>query len=123
MFVVEVDPPKRLFIIRYAQRVSADEVRQCVEQARGLLADMKPGFRVLVDLSRLESMDASCASEIGVMMDLCAEKKVGTVVRVVPDPHKDIGLNIMSLFHYAPEVQRITCEDLTAALQSLSDEC
>ena len=122
MFVIEVDPSKRLFIIRYAQRVSADEVRQCMEQARGLLAAMQPAFRVLVDLSRLESMDLSCAPEIGAMMDLFAEKQVGTVVRVVPDPRKDIGLNIMSLFHYGPEVQRITCEELTAALQSLSDE-
>jgi anti-anti-sigma regulatory factor len=123
MFVVEADPSKPLFIIHHAQRVSADEVRLCVEQARGLLTDMKPGFRVLVDLSRLESMDTSCAPEIGAMMDLLAEKQVGTVVRVVPDPDKDIGFNIMSLFHYGPEVQRITCEDLTAALQSLSDEC
>jgi hypothetical protein len=99
MFVIEVDPSKRLFIIRYAQRVSADEVRQCMEQARGLLAAMQPDFRVLVALSRLESMDLSCAPEIGAMMDLFAEKQVGTVVRVVPDPRKDIGLNIMSQFH------------------------
>jgi hypothetical protein len=120
MFFVEVDPSKRLLIIHYAQRVSADEVRQCMEQARGLLTDVRPGFRVLVDLLRLESMDISCAPEIGAMMDLLAEKQVGRVVRVVPDPHKDIGLNIMSLFHYGPEVQRITCEDLTAALESLS---
>jgi hypothetical protein len=121
MFLVEVDPSKRLFIIRFAQRVSADEVRQCREQARALLTETKPGFRLLTDLSRLESMDTSCAPEIGAMMDLFAEKQVSTVVRVVPDPHKDIGLNIMSLFHYGPEVRLITCENLTAALQCLFD--
>jgi len=66
-------------------------------------------------------MDTSCAPEIGAMMDLLAEKQVGTVIRVVPDPRKDIGLNIMSVFHYGPEVRLITCENLAAALQRLSD--
>jgi anti-anti-sigma regulatory factor len=121
MFLVEVDPSKRLLIIRYAQRVSAEEVRQCREQARGLLKEMEPGFRLLADLSRLESMDTACAREIGAMMDLLAEKRVGTVVRVVPDPRKDIGLNILSLFHYGPEVRLMTCENLTAAMQHLCD--
>ena len=54
-------------------------------------------------------------------MDLLVEKQVGTVVRVVPDPRKDIGLNILSRFHYGPEVRLITCEALAAALQWLSD--
>ena len=85
------------------------------------MTEMEPGFRLLTDLSGLESMDTACAPEIGAIMDLLAEKQVGTVVRVVPDPHKDIGLNILSLFHYGPEVRLITCENLTAALQTLSD--
>ena len=121
MFLVEADFSNRLLIIRFAQRVQAVEVRQCTKQARELLADVKPGFRLLTDLTRLESMDLSCAPEIGVMMDLFAEKQVGTIVRVVPDPHKDIGLNIMSRFHYGPDVRLITCENLTAALQRLAD--
>jgi hypothetical protein len=46
---------------------------------------------------------------------------VETVVRVIPDPHKDIGLNIMSLFHYRRRVRIITCETLAEALRSLAD--
>jgi hypothetical protein len=121
MFLVEVDPSKRLLIIRYAQRVSAEEVRQCRAQARGLLTAMGPGFRLLTDLSQLEAMETACAPEIAAIMDLLVERQVGTVVRVVPDPRKDIGLNILSLFHYGPEVRLMTCEKLTAALQWLSD--
>ena len=121
MFCVEVDPSKHLLTIRYAQWVSPEEVRQCREQARGLLTAMGPGFRVLADLSGLESMDTACAPEIGAIMDLLVEKQVGTVVRVVPEPHKDIGLNILSRFHYGPEVRLTTCKNLAAALQALSD--
>jgi len=121
MFLVEADPAKRLLIIRYAQRVSAKEVRQCRAQARGLLTALRPGFRLLTDLSQLEAMETACAPEIAAIMDLLVEKQVGTVVRVVPDPRKDIGLNILSLFHYGPEVRLMTCEALAAALQWLSD--
>jgi hypothetical protein len=36
-------------------------------------------------------------------------------VRVIPDSRKDIGLNIMSLFHYRRGVRIVTCETLAEA--------
>jgi hypothetical protein len=42
-------------------------------------------------------------------------------VRVIPDPHKDIGLNILSYFHYGSKVPMATYQNLGDALQSLSD--
>jgi hypothetical protein len=41
---------------------------------------------------------------------------------VVPDPHKDIGLNILSQFHYGPEVRVMTFESLADALASISGD-
>jgi hypothetical protein len=66
-------------------------------------------------------MDSSAATHIAEIMDAIAKKQVGLVIRVVPDPHKDIGLNILSQFHYGPEVQIVTFETLADALQSLSE--
>jgi len=40
----------------------------------------------------------------------------------MPDPHKDIGLNILSQFHYGPEIQITTFDTLADALQSLVKE-
>jgi len=54
------------------------------------------------------------------MMDLCNKKGVETVVRVIPDPHKDIGLNIMSLFHYRRRVRVVTCQTLEEARRVLA---
>jgi len=42
------------------------------------------------------------------------------VTRVMPDPHKDIGLNILSQFHYGPEIQIGTFQTLADALQSMA---
>jgi hypothetical protein len=44
------------------------------------------------------------------------------VVRVVPDPHKDIGLNILSQFHYGPKIKLVTFESLAEALSMMMSE-
>jgi len=44
------------------------------------------------------------------------------VVRVIPDPHKDIGLNILSQFHYGPQIKLATFESLAEAFSALMDK-
>ena len=120
MFSVETDDLNRLVKISWSENVSADEMRRCAEQLRALTADVKPGFRLLSDLTGLKSMDPTGVSYIAAIMDLFAAKQVGLVVRVIPDPRKDIGLNILSYFHYGSQVQVETYQNLRDALESLS---
>jgi hypothetical protein len=122
MYLVELDRSRRLLVISAAQHVTADEARKTVEELRVLLKDISPGFRVLADFRWLESMDAAAAQHIAAIMDLLREKHVASVVRVMPDPHKDIGFNILSQFHYSPEIRVKTFERLVDALQALMDE-
>jgi hypothetical protein len=121
MFSVEADDSNRLIKINWSENVSADEMRECAEQLRALTANIKPGFRLLSDLTGLKSMDPTGASYIGAIMDLFAAKQVSLIVRVIPDPGKDIGLNILSYFHYGSQVQTVTYQNLNEALQRLSD--
>jgi hypothetical protein len=121
MYAVELDQSKRLLVISAAQRVTAEQARQAVQQVRELLQDVAPGFRVLADFRWLESMDPATARHVAEMMDAIAQKKVASVTRLMPDPHKDIGLNILSQFHYGPEIQVATFQTLADALQSLSE--
>jgi hypothetical protein len=88
---------------------------------REILADVEPGFVALTDFRWLSSMASDAAPFVAEIMDALAEKKVSAVVRVVPDPHKDIGLNILSQFHYGPEIRVVTFENLADAVQSLAD--
>jgi len=121
MYSVEIDRSKRLLVINALQRVTAEEAKLVAQQVRELLHDAAPGFRVLADFRWLESMDPAAAPHVARIMDALAEKGVSSVTRVMPDPHKDIGLNILSQFHYGPEIQIATFETLADALQSLSD--
>jgi hypothetical protein len=80
-----------------------------------LLADLPDGFRMLADLSGLEFMDVACADIIGKTMELMDRHGVAMVVRVIPDPAKDIGLNIISIFHYPNRPRIVTCQTMAEA--------
>lgn len=120
MISFEANVPKNLLEIRYGGVVPAQECQTGLDQLRSELTKLETGFRVLVDLTQLESMDVTCAPHIEKAMDLCNEKGASTVVRIIPDPRRDIGMTIMSLFHYRGDVRIITCQTLAEANQILS---
>jgi hypothetical protein len=119
MYAVELDRSKRVLVISGVQRVTAEQAKLAARRVRELLQDVAPGFRVLADYRWLEAMDSAAARHVAEIMDTLAEKGVASVTRVVPDPHKDIGLNILSQFHYGPEIKIETFETLADALQSM----
>ena len=120
MYAVELDRSKRLLVISATQRVTAEQAKLAAQRVRELLHDVVPGFRVLADYRWLDSMDPAAARHIAKIMDAIAEKRAASVTRVIPDPHKDIGLNILSQFHYGPEIEITTFETLADALQSIT---
>jgi anti-anti-sigma regulatory factor len=121
MFQVEIDKSANLFKISYAQHVGPEDTERVVKNAPTLLADLRPGFRVLTDMSCLESMDLTCVRYIKHMMDLCNKRGIEMVVRVIPDPRKDIGLNMLSLFHYRRGIRIVTCMTLEEATKTLAE--
>ena len=120
MYAVELDRSKRLLVISAVQRVTAEEANLVVQQILERLRDVSPGFHVLADFRWLKSIDSAAAPHIAEIMDARAEKEVASVTRVMPDPHKDIGLNILSQFHYGPDVTITTFETLADAVQSIA---
>ena len=120
MYTVELDRSKRLLVISAVQRVTVEEANVAAQRVRELVRDVDPGFRVLTDFRWLDSMDPGAARHIAEIMDVLAEKGVASVTRVISDPHKDIGLNILSQFHYGPKIQIATFETLADALQSMA---
>lgn len=120
MYAVELDRSKRLLVISAAQKVTAGEADVAAQRIREMLRDVAPGFHVLADFRWLESMEPAAARHIAQIMDALAEKAVASVTRVMPDPHKDIGLNILSQFHYGPDVTITTYETLADAVQSIA---
>jgi hypothetical protein len=56
-------------------------------------------------------------------MDALAEKRVASVIRIIPDPGKDIGMiNIRSQFRYSRELSISIVETLVDALDRLLEQ-
>jgi anti-anti-sigma regulatory factor len=123
MYLAEFDPLQRLVKITVAGDATAEEVISARESLRAVLKDVQPGFRLLADLSAVVSMPTSVAPHLGEIMELCAEKGVALVVRLLPpEPSKDIGLAIISQFHYPPDVPIVTCATMEEAIRLLEEK-
>lgn len=112
MVSVEINGSKRLLVISAAGHVPREEVKQTAEQVRNAWQDVAPGLRALTDFRGLESMRPSAAFYIAEKMDALAEKRVASVIRIIPNRGKDIALNILSQFHCARELPITTVETL-----------
>ena len=65
MVLVTMNKQQRLLFLNYVQRVVPAELESARREIEMLLADLPPDFRLLADLSQLESMDPDCTVEIG----------------------------------------------------------
>jgi hypothetical protein len=122
MVSIETDKAKRLLVISAAGHVSKEQVKEAAAQVREALTGVAPGLRALTDFRWLESMSPSAAPYIAEIMDALAEKQVASVIRIIPDPGKDIGLNILSQFHYSRDLPISTVETLVEALDRLLEQ-
>jgi hypothetical protein len=121
MFTVEFDQSQNLLVIRYSDHVGPDETERALEEMRRALNNVERGFRLLADLTHLRSMDIACAPHIESAMEMCNEKGVAQVVRIIPNPKQDIGMQIMSHFHYGGDVRIVTCESADEAMNFLAE--
>ncbi|MGO8839399.1 MAG: hypothetical protein ACLQAH_12785 [Limisphaerales bacterium] len=120
MFLVALNKPRQLLYLSYIGHVTPEELLRGCEDIKAMAADLKPGFRLLADFGRLESMDLACRTELGRLMELADQSGVGLLVRVIPDTTKDIGVDILALFHYRNRPKSVTCRNLVEAAKKLS---
>jgi hypothetical protein len=104
MFSLSTDKEGNELVITFKDYFDLQQAEQFYVQVQKIVPKLKKGFNVLTDLSPLERMDISARSFIEKAMDLFNKSGVSKVIRIIPDQRKDIGFNIMSLFHYSAGV-------------------
>ena len=120
MVLVTANKHQRLLRIDYVGEVTPAQLTEARPDIQASLAELPSGFRLLADSSQLDIMASECATEMGAMMELLDQHGIGLIVRVISDPRKDIGMNILSAFHYPHHPRIITCEKLAQALKKLA---
>jgi hypothetical protein len=119
MLLITSNKSKQLLHICYIGPVRLEEFQNGRKDLTAQLGDLSPGFSLLADFSQMESMELDCAAELGRMMDLIGQAGVDLVVRVIPEPDRDIGMNILTVFHYPHRPRVVTCQNLTDAAGAL----
>ena len=122
MFNVKLDQESNTLTISYGGLVTPDETWACAAEVRLALTILQPGFRLIADLTELQAMEMACSPVIAKIMEMCNAAGVAEVVRIIPDPTRDIGLQIMSFFHYGPEIRILTCASAAEAEDALAAE-
>jgi len=119
-FEVTTNTASNLLRIQLRGAIDAASMQACVDKIAAQLPTLSAGFTVYTDLSGIQSMETACVPQVERMMDLCRDKGVATVVRVIPKRSKDVGFNILSLFHYPKQVKIVTCSTKAEAERALS---
>jgi hypothetical protein len=122
MFAVKPHQSRNTLTISYGGRVTQDETRLCADEVQLGLTILQPGFRLIVDLTELQLMEMTCSPLIARIMEICDTAGVAEVVRIIPDPTRDIGLQILSFFHYSSDVSIRTCASFAEAREMLMAE-
>jgi anti-anti-sigma regulatory factor len=119
MFLATSNKAKGLLHLSYIGHVDVADLQREHDNVLALLADLPAGFKMLVDLDRLESMDTNCVDELGQIMEQLDRHGLKQVVRVIPDASKDIGFNILARFHYHHNPRITNCETMIDAAKLL----
>jgi hypothetical protein len=121
MFQANADPSKNFLTFAFSGNVTRSETTRWKNELPGLLAGLKSGFKLLSDFSGVESFEVACAPDIEAVMDLLNEAGIVKVVRIIASPKQDIGLSIMSLFHYRRCISIVTCQTMEEGVSALAD--
>jgi len=121
MVSCNADDAGQILTISYGRRVNSSQVEECLRSIERM-GHLQRGFVLLSDLTQLESMDEDCATPLGAIMELCSSRGISAIVRVIPDPSKDIGFNLIALFHFQKPVRTYTCPNLAEAMKYLLAE-
>ncbi len=110
---------KNILRLSFAGEIKASDMPGYGETLKQALNGITPGFKLLVDLTPLVSMEFACAQSIREIMDLLNARGIKLIVRVLPDRTKDIGFTIMSLFHYPRGLKIITVDTIEEGERAL----
>lgn len=119
-FELKAETGRNVLLSLFRGSVKASHMKGPVDHVQSLLKKLAPRFTLITDLTDLESMDIDCVPHLARFMDQCRTAGIGKVIRVIPDPKKDIGFKLLSLTHYRGKVPIVVCESRAEAEKELA---
>lgn len=108
MIKARYDQNRNVLVIELAGKINAPQMSALCGEVQALLPRLRKGFKLLTDLTEVYEVDPDIKEPTKKLMEFINSQGVTEILRVIPDPSHDIGLGIMSLFHYSKDVQFYT---------------
>jgi hypothetical protein len=106
----ETDGERNILRIYFRGVVTAGELHARIDELCGAIGSMRNGFLLLTDLCELLEMEIDTVRDLTRIMDASLATGVKQIVRVIPDPRKDIGFHLLSMTHYRGRVPITICD-------------
>jgi hypothetical protein len=119
-FHTTIDTARNLIRMRYSGKLTAVEMRAAAEDIESIVQKLIPGFTLFGDFRAVTSMDLDCVPYLTKAMDILRARGMGMVVRILPEPANDIGINLLSIVHYRGAIKIVTVETLEEAERVLA---
>ena len=115
MVKTSIDRDNNILILSFEGTVDQEQLQDLYRVIKNILPNFYGGFKIITDLSLLDNMYLDAHFALEEIMDLCNDHGVSKIIRVIPDPSKDIGFNLMSIFHYSKDVHMHSCQTFKEA--------
>ena len=122
MVKVSYDREHNTVIIEFEGNIDASQAEKVFPDLEKILPKHGKGFKLLTDFSSVQTMELKVKAAIEKAMEIFNAQGVTEIIRVIPDPALDIGLNIMSRSHYSRDVKVLTLRSRGEAQARLRNE-
>jgi ABC-type transporter Mla MlaB component len=122
MITTTIYQEKNLLYLSFLDDVGMIQFSELERRLSSIFRCLEQDFTLLTDLSGVGEIDFACVNQIAELMERTVEAGVGQVLRVVPDPCKDIGFGILAAFHYPKSLPVRVFENLSEAMDALAIE-
>jgi len=105
MYKIDMDIDKRIVSIKIMGEFDLKQSQEMYRDAAIILKTAEGPLMVLSDISEAIDIKHESIEALSKVMELFNSHGTKQVIRIIPDSSKDIGLNILSRFHYSPDVK------------------
>lgn len=99
------DNDQNAVVLEFEGNVDVAEAKRSFDEMGKTSPQKGKGFRLITDFSKLDTIDIGVKSFIEKAMELFKNQGVTEIIRVIPDPNMEVGMNLISTAHYPKSVK------------------
>ena len=105
MIKTDYDAEHNALVLELDGNIGAAQAGRSFSELEKLLPEGKTGFKLLIDLTAVDTLDPEVEGEMEKAMDFFNTHGIAEILRVLPDPDAKFGFDMISKSHFSKSVQ------------------